>query len=124
MCDEPSASSTPPEPARSVASCEEVCCALSVGAIEHLWFQIFGGRRHGESGRRRSPICPASSTRSAIAEVPLDSGVRRGTDIAAALALGARAVLIGHGWLYGVAAAGEAGVRHAVDLLADDCASL
>jgi L-lactate dehydrogenase (cytochrome) len=53
-------------------------------------------------------------------EVLLDSGVRRGTDICAALALGARAVLIGRPWLYGVAAAGEAGVRHAVDILADE----
>lgn len=53
-------------------------------------------------------------------EVLLDSGVRRGTDIVVALALGARAVLVGRAYLYGLAAAGEAGVRHAVDVLADE----
>jgi L-lactate dehydrogenase (cytochrome) len=51
-------------------------------------------------------------------EVLLDSGIRRGSDIVAALALGARAVLVGRAHLYGLAAAGEAGVRHAIDILA------
>jgi L-lactate dehydrogenase (cytochrome) len=50
-------------------------------------------------------------------EVLVDSGFRRGSDIAAALALGARAVLVGRAHLYGLAAAGEAGVRHCIDLL-------
>ncbi len=51
-------------------------------------------------------------------EVLFDSGIRRGSDIATALALGARAVLVGRAHLYGLAAAGEAGVRHAIDILA------
>jgi L-lactate dehydrogenase (cytochrome) len=50
-------------------------------------------------------------------EVLVDSGFRRGADIVTALALGARAVLIGRAHLYGLAAAGEAGVRHAIDIL-------
>ncbi len=49
--------------------------------------------------------------------VLLDSGVRRGTDIAKALALGAQAVMIGRPTLYGLAAAGEAGVERAVSIL-------
>lgn len=53
-------------------------------------------------------------------EVLIDSGFRRGSDIAAALALGARAVLVGRAHLYGLAAAGEAGVRHCVDILAQE----
>jgi L-lactate dehydrogenase (cytochrome) len=53
-------------------------------------------------------------------EVLVDSGFRRGSDIAAALALGARAVLIGRAHLYGLAAAGEAGVRHCIDILAEE----
>jgi L-lactate dehydrogenase (cytochrome) len=53
-------------------------------------------------------------------EVLLDSGVRRGSDIVAALALGARAVLVGRAHLYGLAAAGEPGVRHAIDILAHE----
>jgi L-lactate dehydrogenase (cytochrome) len=50
-------------------------------------------------------------------EVLFDSGIRRGADIVMALALGARAVLAGRAHLYGLAAAGEAGVRHAIDIL-------
>jgi L-lactate dehydrogenase (cytochrome) len=53
-------------------------------------------------------------------EVLVDSGFRRGSDIAAALALGAKAVLIGRAHLYGLAAAGEAGVRHCIDILAQE----
>jgi L-lactate dehydrogenase (cytochrome) len=53
-------------------------------------------------------------------EVLLDSGIRRGSDIVAALALGARAVLAGRAHLYGLAAAGEPGVRHAIDILASE----
>jgi len=51
-------------------------------------------------------------------EVLFDSGIRRGSDIATALALGARAVLVGRAHLYGLAAAGEPGVRRAIDVLA------
>jgi L-lactate dehydrogenase (cytochrome) len=51
-------------------------------------------------------------------EVLADSGFRRGSDIATALALGAKAVLLGRAHLYGLAAAGEAGVRHCIDILA------
>jgi L-lactate dehydrogenase (cytochrome) len=51
------------------------------------------------------------------AEVILDGGIRRGTDVIKALALGARACMIGRPALFGLAAGGEAGVDHALDLL-------
>jgi 4-hydroxymandelate oxidase len=51
------------------------------------------------------------------AEVLLDGGVRRGTDVIKALALGARAVLIGRPMVWGLAAAGEAGARRVLELL-------
>ena len=50
-------------------------------------------------------------------EVLLDGGVRRGGDVAKALALGARAVLIGRAYLWGLAASGQAGVENVLDLL-------
>jgi len=50
-------------------------------------------------------------------EVLMDGGVRRGTDVLKALALGARAVLIGRPYLWGLAADGEAGVRRVLELL-------
>jgi L-lactate dehydrogenase (cytochrome) len=50
-------------------------------------------------------------------EVLLDSGIRRGTDIAKAVALGARACLTGRPYLYGLAAAGQPGVELALGML-------
>jgi (S)-2-hydroxy-acid oxidase len=54
------------------------------------------------------------------AEVFMDSGIRRGTDILKALALGARAVLVGRPCAWGLAAGGEAGVRKVLELLRDE----
>lgn len=54
------------------------------------------------------------------AEVLLDSGVRRGTDVIKAVALGARAVMIGRAFVYGLAAQGEPGVDAVLALLRDD----
>jgi len=53
-------------------------------------------------------------------EVLMDGGIRRGTDIVKALCLGARAVLCGRAYAYGLAAAGEAGVARALDILRAD----
>jgi isopentenyl diphosphate isomerase/L-lactate dehydrogenase-like FMN-dependent dehydrogenase len=55
-------------------------------------------------------------------EVYLDGGIRRGADVAKALALGARAVLAGRAPVFGLAAAGEDGVRHVLELLRDEFA--
>jgi 4-hydroxymandelate oxidase len=54
------------------------------------------------------------------AELYLDGGIRRGTDVAKALALGARAVLAGRAPVFGLAAAGEDGVRHVLEFLRDE----
>ncbi len=53
-------------------------------------------------------------------EVLMDGGIRRGTDIAKAIAMGARAVLCGRAYAYGLAAAGEAGVERAIQILRTD----
>ena len=50
--------------------------------------------------------------------VMIDCGFRRGSDVLKAIALGARFVFVGRPFLYAAAIAGEAGVRHAIDLLA------
>jgi isopentenyl diphosphate isomerase/L-lactate dehydrogenase-like FMN-dependent dehydrogenase len=50
-------------------------------------------------------------------EVLLDGGVRRGSDVIKALALGARAVMIGRAYLWGLAANGQAGVENVLDIL-------
>lgn len=53
-------------------------------------------------------------------EVLMDGGVRRGSDIVKAICLGARAVLIGRAYAYGLAAAGQAGVNRALEILRSD----
>ncbi|HTM89076.1 MAG TPA: alpha-hydroxy acid oxidase [Terriglobales bacterium] len=53
-------------------------------------------------------------------EVLMDGGIRRGGDIVKAICLGARAVLIGRAYAYGLAAAGEAGVTRAIQILTAD----
>jgi 4-hydroxymandelate oxidase len=54
------------------------------------------------------------------AEVLVDGGIRRGSDILKALALGARAVLIGRPYLWALAASGQSGVAHILDILRDE----
>jgi isopentenyl diphosphate isomerase/L-lactate dehydrogenase-like FMN-dependent dehydrogenase len=53
-------------------------------------------------------------------EVYLDGGIRRGTDVAKALALGARATLAGRAVLWGLTVGGEDGARHVLELLRDE----
>jgi L-lactate dehydrogenase (cytochrome)/(S)-mandelate dehydrogenase len=55
-------------------------------------------------------------------EILLDGGVRRGTDVVKALALGARAVMIGRPYIYGLAVGGEAGVAKVLEILRDELA--
>jgi heme/flavin dehydrogenase (mycofactocin system) len=56
-------------------------------------------------------------------EVLLDGGIRRGGDVAKALGLGAKAVMIGRAYLWGLAANGQAGVENVLDLLRDGLGS-
>ena len=57
-------------------------------------------------------------------EVLLDGGVRRGSDVVKALALGAKACMIGRPFLYGLAAGGEAGAGRALQILRDEIDSV
>jgi (S)-mandelate dehydrogenase len=52
--------------------------------------------------------------------VLVDSGFRRGADVAKAIALGAKAVLVGRGPLYGVSAAGQKGAARALEIYRDE----
>jgi isopentenyl diphosphate isomerase/L-lactate dehydrogenase-like FMN-dependent dehydrogenase len=53
-------------------------------------------------------------------EVLVDGGFRRGPDVVKALALGARAVMVGRPWAYGLAAAGQPGIERVLELLRED----
>lgn len=53
-------------------------------------------------------------------DVMMDGGIRRGSDVAAALCAGARGVLLGRSWVYGLAAGGEAGVQKVLEIIRND----
>ena len=53
-------------------------------------------------------------------EVLMDGGIRRGTDVVKAICMGARAVLVGRAYAYGLAAAGRSGVNRAIQILRTD----
>jgi len=65
-------------------------------------------------------IADALATHGHRVDLLLDGGVRRGTDVLKALALGARAVLVGRPVLWGLAAGGQAGAAHVLQLLRDE----
>jgi L-lactate dehydrogenase (cytochrome) len=80
---------------------------------------------HG--GRQLDCVLPTLRVLSEIAravngqiEVMLDGGIRRGSDVVKAYCLGAKAVLLGRAYAYGLAAAGEAGVVRAIEILRGD----
>ena len=62
-------------------------------------------------------VAPIASKVGDEIEVVMDGGIRRGSDVVKALALGARAVMIGRAYLWGLAANGQAGVENVLDVL-------
>jgi L-lactate dehydrogenase (cytochrome) len=92
--------------------------AVGMG-VDGFQLSNHGGR---QLDRTIAPIDLVGRVREAVGpDVPLlvDSGVRHGSDIALALALGADACAIGRAYLYGMMVGGEAGVDKAIDLLED-----
>jgi L-lactate dehydrogenase (cytochrome) len=79
-----------------------------------------GGRQLDGVGAALRALPEVVKAVGARAEVLMDGGVRRGSDIAKAICLGARAVLIGRAYAYGLGAAGEAGVSRAIEILRAD----
>jgi len=65
-------------------------------------------------------VLPGIAEQAKDMTVILDSGVRRGTDVLKALALGANFVFVGRPFLYAAAIAGDAGVHHAISLLKEE----
>ncbi len=65
-------------------------------------------------------VLPAIAAAAGGMTVMMDSGIRRGSDVLKAIALGAHFVFVGRPFLYAAAIAGETGVRHAIKLLRDE----
>jgi isopentenyl diphosphate isomerase/L-lactate dehydrogenase-like FMN-dependent dehydrogenase len=95
---------------------EDAASALALGA-DGIVVSNHGGRSLDSSAATLDALPAIVGAVGGKLTILLDSGVRRGSDVVKALALGADAVLAGRAPLYGLAAAGEAGVARALELL-------
>ncbi len=103
---------------KGVLSLEDVRRSLDCGAAA-IVVSNHGGRQLDGAPATLRILPEIVAAVNGRAEVLLDSGIRRGSDVVKALCLGARAVLCGRAYAYGLAAAGEAGVARAIDILRD-----
>lgn len=93
--------------------------AVQLGA-DAVWVSNHGGRQLDTAPATIDTLPAIADAVRGDAEIILDSGVRRGTDIVKALALGANAVALGRGYLWGLAAGGEAGVARALAIFDEE----
>ncbi|MEM9015052.1 MAG: alpha-hydroxy acid oxidase [Pseudomonadota bacterium] len=90
------------------------CMEISADAI---WVSNHGGRQLDTAAPSIDLLRSVVEAVDGNADIILDGGVRRGSHIVKALALGATAVAIGRAWLYGLGADGEAGVLRSLEIL-------
>lgn len=98
---------------------EDAAKAVSIG-LDGIIVSNHGGRRLDGMPASIEMLPEVVKAVAGRAEVYLDSGIRRGTDVLIALALGARAVLIGRPYAWALAADGEAGVKKVLELLREE----
>lgn len=88
--------------------------------VECIALSNHGGRQLDSAPAALDLVAPVADALGDRVEIICDGGVRRGSDIVKAIALGARACMSGRAYLYGLASAGERGVDHVLELLASD----
>ena len=101
---------------KGITSVEDARLAAEVGA-HGISLSSHGGRQLDHAPSPMEVLQEVVDSVGDKLEVFIDSGFRRGTDIIKALALGARACLIGRPYLYGLTAGGEAGVTRTIEIL-------
>ncbi|HZW80998.1 MAG TPA: alpha-hydroxy acid oxidase [Candidatus Deferrimicrobiaceae bacterium] len=104
---------------KGVLTADDACRSIDEGAAA-ISVSNHGGRQlDGVPASLRALPEVVQAVKGRI-EVLMDGGIRRGTDIAKALCMGASAVLCGRAYAYGLAAAGEAGIDRAIEILRVD----
>ena len=88
--------------------------------IDAIALSNHGGRQLDAAPAPLSLVAPVAQATNGTIPIICDGGVRRGSDIVKAISLGATACTMGRSYLYGLGAAGEAGVEKALSLLTDD----
>lgn len=104
---------------KGVLSAEEARRAIDYGAAAVV-VSNHGGRQLDCVPASLAVLPEIVEAANGRAEVLMDSGIQRGSDIVKAICLGARAVLCGRAYVYGLAAAGEPGVARAIEILRAD----
>ena len=101
---------------KGIMSPQDAVKAVEIGA-DGIVVSNHGGRQLDGSISTIMALGPIVDAVNDRAVVMMDGGIRRGHDIAKALAMGAKACLIGRGYAYGLAAKGQAGVGESVEIL-------
>jgi L-lactate dehydrogenase (cytochrome) len=96
---------------KGILEAEDAIAAMNAGA-QGTVVSNHGGRQLDSAPSAISALPRIADAVGDRLEVMMDGGVHSGQDVVKALASGARSVMIGRGWVYALAARGEAGVRH------------
>lgn len=104
---------------KGIQAVEDAVLAADAG-VEGVALSNHGGRQLDSSPAPLDLVAPVADAVGGRVEVICDGGVRRGSDVVKAVALGATACMVGRAYLYGLAAAGERGVDHVLALLHAD----
>jgi L-lactate dehydrogenase (cytochrome) len=102
---------------KGILDVEDARTAADLGA-DGLVVSNHGGRQLDGTPSTVTALPPIAAAVGDRLTVLADGGVRSGLDVVRMLALGAKGVLLGRAWVYALAAAGEAGVSHVLDLVA------
>jgi L-lactate dehydrogenase (cytochrome) len=104
---------------KGILDAEDARTAVKLGA-DAIVVSNHGGRQLDGAPSSISALPAIADAVGSDTEVLFDGGIRTGADIMRALALGARACLIGRAYIYGLGAGGHAGVAKAIDILAKE----
>ncbi len=104
---------------KGIQTVDDARLAADAG-VDAIALSNHGGRQLDGSPPPIELVAPVADAIGDRAEIICDGGIRRGSDVVKAVALGARACMIGRAYMYGLATAGERGVDHVLALLAAD----
>ncbi len=105
---------------KGIQTVEDARLAVRAG-VEAIALSNHGGRQLDGAPPPIELVAPVAEAVGGSIEIICDGGVRRGSDIVKAVALGATACMVGRPYLYGLAAGGERGVTHVLDQFAEGC---